>query len=133
MFAAFALVLVGCSRQKTIDADELRSDLSAAISLASETETFIDYVAQHRATGNYATGQIAYLAETARQDAKELHEAVPAPSIAEKFPVCRQQLDALAYQLASLRFELVRHPAGPANTQQLIQLRRALEQSRASL
>jgi hypothetical protein len=129
----FVLVLVGCSRQKVIDSDELRSDLTAAISLASETETVIDFVGQHRATVNYATGHIAYLAETARQDAKELHEAIPAPSIAQKFLACRQQLDALASQLASLRSELARQPGAPANTEQLVKLRHALEQARASL
>jgi len=90
---AIASLLCGCSRQKVIGSDDLRSDLTAAISLASETETFIDYAGRQRSTFNFAAGHLAYLAQTARQSAKELHESTPVHSIAQQFMDAQKQID----------------------------------------
>lgn len=128
-----ASVLCACSRQKTVGPDDLRSDLTSAISLASETETFINYVSQQRATSNFAEGHLAYLAETARQSAKELHESTPVHSIVQQFADAQKQLDALAFQLATLRDQLARRPARSASTQQLSSILHSLEQIKASL
>lgn len=130
---AIASLLCGCGRQKIIGRDDLRSDLTAAISLASETESFIDYVSQQRATFDFAEGHLAYLSENARQSAKELHESMPVQSIVQQFTDAQKQLDALAFQLATLRDQLARRPARPASTQGLSSIRHSLEQIKASL
>ena len=130
---AVLLLLASCSHQKTIDADELRSDLTAAISLASEAETFIDYVAQHRSTGNYAKGHIQYLAEEAGRTAKELREARPAAPVAQKFPEFQKQLDALSHQLSTFRMEIDREQAALASKEKISKVRAALEQVKAGL
>jgi len=132
---AFAILLSGCSRQKIIGPDDLRSQLTAAISLASETETFLDYLSQHRSTFNFALGHIAYLAQTAGQDAKELHQSKPAPSIAQQFPACQEQFDSLASQLSALQQEVAvgQTPAVAIRKDQLAQLRHSLEQLKAGL
>ena len=132
---AFAILLSGCSRQKIIGPDDLRSQLTAAISLASETETFLDYLSQHRSTFNFAAGHMAYLSQTAAQAAKELHQSTPTYSIAQQFSQCRQQLDALASQLAALQQEVAvgQTPAVAIRKDQLAQLRHSLEQLKAGL
>src|SRR5690242_4127567 len=46
--------LTSCSRQEPISRDELQSELRSAASIAAETNTFIEYVRQNRATDQYA-------------------------------------------------------------------------------
>jgi type IV pilus biogenesis protein CpaD/CtpE len=130
---AIAILLCGCSRQKIVSPDDLRSDLTAAISLASETETFIDYVGQQRATSNFTEGHLAYLAQTARQSAKELHSSTPVGSIAQQFSATQKAIDALAYQLATMRYQLARSPSAADSTRNLGGIRQTLQQIKASL
>jgi hypothetical protein len=130
---ALASLLCGCSHQKIIGADDLRSQLTAAISLASETEAFIDYADAHRATSTFAQGHLAYLAETGRQSAQELHESTPVHSIVQPFADAQKQLDALARQLSILRDQLAARSGAPLSTRDLNGIRHALEQIQASL
>ena len=69
------LALVSCSRPKIISRDELRSDLLAAISLASETELFINQLQEGRATPEFAAGHLEYLRKDASRFANELRQA----------------------------------------------------------
>ncbi|HET9184022.1 MAG TPA: hypothetical protein VFP59_17985 [Candidatus Angelobacter sp.] len=130
---AFAMLLSGCSRQKIIGPDDLRSQLTAAISLASETETFLDYISQHRATANFAAGHLSYLSQTAADAVKDLHQATPTYSIEKQFTQTRQQVDALSSQLAALQREVAVGQTSAAGKDQLVELRRSLEQIKASL
>jgi hypothetical protein len=130
---AFVLLLSGCSRQKIIEPRDLRSQLTAAISLAAETETVLDYVSQHRSTVNFAAGHIAYLSQTAAQDAKELHQSTPTYSIEQQFTQSREQLDALASQLAALQREAALGETPAAAKGEFAKLRRSLEQIKAGL
>jgi hypothetical protein len=130
---AFAILLSGCSRQKIMGADDLRSQLTAAISLTSETEIFLDYVTQHRSTGNFAAGHLAYLSQTAAQATKELQQSTPTYSIQQQFTQSRQQLDALGSQLASLQQEVAVGRTPAAANEQLVKLRHSLEQIKAGL
>jgi soluble lytic murein transglycosylase-like protein len=130
---AFAILLSGCSRQKIMGADDLRSQLTAAISLTSETETFLDYVTQHRSTGNFAAGHLAYLSQTAAQAAKQVQQSTPTYSIQQQFTQSRQQLDALASQLASLQQEVAVGQTPAAANGQLVKLRHSLQQIKAGL
>jgi len=130
---AFAILLSGCSRQKIIGPRDLCSQLTAAISLASETETFLDYVAQHRSTGNFAAGHIAYLSQTAADAAKDLHHFTPTYSIEQQVTQSRQQLDALASQLAALQRQAARGETPAAAKDHFAQLRHSLEQIKAGL
>ena len=130
---ACAILLSGCSRQKIMGADDLRSQLTAAISLTSETEIFLDYVTQHRSTVNFAAGHMAYLSQTAVQAAKELQQSTPTYSIQQQFTQTRQQLDALASQLASLQQEVAVGQTPAAANDQMVKLRHSLEQIKAAL
>src|SRR5581483_995877 len=55
------LVCTGCSRKKTLAPDDLKSQLTRAISFASEEELFVDYIRAGRATSNCAEQHAAYL------------------------------------------------------------------------
>lgn len=127
------LLLISCSRQKTISAEELRSDLTEAISVAAETEAFIDYVAQHRATTSYAKGHVEYLTQEANRTAKELRQAAPEASTENVFPQSREQVDSLVHEIATLR-ATIDHPQAVADSRQKISsIRTALEQAKAAL
>ena len=130
---AIAWLLCGCSRQKIVGADDLRADLTAAISLASETETFINYAGQQRATFHFAEAHLAYLAQTARQFAKELHESIPVYSIAQQFADAQKQLVALAAELATLPDRLGEKATTTSSKADLSGIRHSLEQIKASL
>jgi hypothetical protein len=130
---AALLLLASCSRQKTIDRDELRSELTAAISIASEAESFIDYVAQHRATGNYAKGHIQYLAEEAARTAKELGQGSPDASTAKHLPEGRKELDSLAHELATVHTAVEYSETLDDSRQKISNVRTALEQVKAGL
>ena len=130
---AFALLLSGCSHHKIIGPDDLRSQLTAAISLASETETFLDYLSSQRSTANFAAGHLAYLSQTAADAAKDLHQATPTYSIEKQFTQTRQQVDALSSQLAALQQEVAVGQTPAAAKDQLTDVRRSLEQIKSSL
>lgn len=129
----FALLLSGCSQQKIISPRDLRSQLTAAISLASESETFLDYLSQHRSSGNFAAGHLVYLSQTAADTAKELHQSRPTYSVQQQFTQARQQLDALASQLAHLQQEVAAGQTPSPSKDQLDEIRHSLEQIKAGI
>lgn len=99
---AAAVLLVGCSRHKTISRDELRSALTSSISLASEAETFIEYVTNGKATRHYAEGHIGYLAEEVGESEQELQGGSPEPGTESAVQQCRTELNSLHRELAGL-------------------------------
>ena len=73
------LVCTGCSRKKTLTSDDLKSQLTRAISFASEEEMFVDYIRAGRATSNFAEQHATYLDAEIQRSADELAKAVPQP------------------------------------------------------
>ena len=127
------LLLAACSRQRRITADDLRSDLTSAISFAAETEIFIDFVRQGRSTDNYADGHLQYLSDELNRSASELHESTPEAAIAEKAQECRTLLDSLALQVAAVG-PILGDPGALSDVrQQIAKTRAALEQAKSSL
>ena len=127
------LLQVSCSRQKTITTDELRSELTSAVSLAAETETIIDYVAQHRLTHNYALGHLGYLAREAQRSAKELDEASPEPATEQKLAESKEQVASLSKEIAAARASMGNPEALAATKQEIAHTRAAIEKVKASL
>jgi hypothetical protein len=127
------LLLVSCSRQKTISADELRSDLTEAISVAAEAEAFLDYVAQGRSTENYANGHIRYLVEEAYRTAKQLQQAAPEVSTEKSLPESRKEVGSLAHELATVRAAMEYSEPFGDSRQNISNIRAALEQVKAGL
>ena len=71
------LVCTDCSRKKTLTSEDLKSQLTSAISFASEEEMFVDYIRAGRSTSNFAEQHAAYLNAEIQRSADELAKAVP--------------------------------------------------------
>jgi hypothetical protein len=100
---SLSLSLVSCFRSKTISRDELRSDLLAAISLASETELFIDKLQQGRATPAFAKGHLAYVYNEASRSSDDLRQARASERMVDALESGLAQLDSLTTMLAGLQ------------------------------
>ena len=93
-------MLAGCSRTKTIDREQARSALREARSFAAESELFLDFMRQGKATGRYAEGHAALIEDELAQSAKELEEASPEPEAEDSV---RESRSVLAAARANLR------------------------------
>jgi hypothetical protein len=127
------LLLAGCAGKKTITPDELRSQIGSAISLASETETFLDYVRQHRSTRPYSAGHLNYLADEADRASQDLQKSVPPANAEQQFQTCLTQLRELVKQLTAVRSSLDNRDALAVATTRITHIRKALEQAKSSL
>lgn len=135
--AALALVvlatLTSCSRQEHLTRDELKSKLRLAASIAAETNTFIDYVEQKRATSQYAKAHLEYLASELRDTTKELSDALPPADAEAQFTAAREELQALASRLDQLRRNIDQPGQLAREKDQLAALSRELQQTISSL
>src|SRR6266536_2872559 len=92
VLALAVAALAGCSRKKSIDRDQVRSEIRSARSFAAESEMFIDFVLQGHATRRYAEEHSAYLEDAVEQSAKELAQAAPESDAEDSVRACRTQL-----------------------------------------
>ena len=129
----FILALCACSRQKTLTTDEIRSQLLSAKSLAAETEMFLDYVRENRATKHYAQGHIEYLTEEIERSREELQES--SPRRAKRMPYKNQQRSStpLTAELHSIRGKLDDEAALAAAKEHLASIRQALDEANSSI
>jgi len=125
--------LIGCSRQKPLSRDELRSKLRLAESSAAEAGTFINYVRQERATDLYARGHLKYLSSELARIAKELHNALPPPDASAQFADGSRQVDALAAALTDLGSRFGQSNELAREQDQIARIRKALQQAVSSL
>jgi hypothetical protein len=129
----FILVLSACSRHQTLTKEELRSELISAKSLAAETEMFLDYVRQNRATRNYAQGHIEYLTEEVEQSRKELQESLPAQGEEDARQKLSVQFDALEAELHTIRGRLDDQAALATAKEHVARIRQALDEANSSI
>ena len=105
-----ATIAVGaCSGGKPINREEAQSDIRSAASYAAESETFIDFVLQGRATDPYAVGHAASLYDQTQRLSKELENSTTEPEAAESVRECRKQLDAILSELSGVRAAIHDH------------------------
>jgi hypothetical protein len=130
---AFILVLCACSRHKTLTTEELRSDLISAKSLAAETEMFLDYVHQNRATKYYAQGHIEYLTEEMERSREELQESSPPQGEADAVQKLSAQFDALKAELHGIRGRLDDEAALATAKEHIERIRQALDEANSSI
>jgi hypothetical protein len=128
-----SLALVSCSRPKTISRDELRSDLLAAVSLASETELFIEQLQEGRATPAFAASHLDYLHKEASRSTDELRQAHADERMAGALENDHAQLDSLAMMLADLKEKSVDKESLSAARQQAAKIRMILEHAKSEL
>lgn len=108
MRLSVALVLLlastgACSRQKTLSHDELRSDITKAISLAAETELFADFVREQRSTAQYAKAHPAFLNAEIEDSIKQLEQSKPEADDESTVRLLSTGLHALSDALDAMR------------------------------
>jgi hypothetical protein len=127
-----SLLAAGCSRQKTIDKDQMRSHLRSALSFNAETDLYVDYVRQGRATRHYAQEHAAYLEEAVSRSAKELEEGAAAPGIENALSECKTQLGLLHNELSGLQRTSDNNALNTAK-QNLTKIRESLKKANSQL
>jgi hypothetical protein len=127
------LVLSACSRHKTLTRDELRSEIVSAKSLAGETEMFVDYVRQKRATKHYAQGHIEYLAEEVENSRQELHQSSPVQGEEDAFQKLSTQFDALNAELHIIHGKLDDVNALTTAKEHIAKIRQALDEANSGI
>jgi hypothetical protein len=127
------LISTGCSRQKTLTPDDLKSQLTRAISFASEEEMFVDYLHAGRATSTFAEQHAAYLDAEIQRSADELAKAVPQSGTESALQRCRIQLNQLRAELWNVRTHREDKNALSAAKARVEEIRRDLEQAKSAL
>ncbi len=103
VLALAGVSLPGCSRKKSIDREEVRSEIRSARSFAAEAEMFVDFVLQGHSTRRYAEGHSAFLEQAVEQSAEDLEHAVPDTNAANSVRECQGNLGMLARELSRIR------------------------------
>lgn len=99
----FVFILVSCSQSKTLTVEDMKSELASAVSLASETQMFVEQWQRDRLTGSFIKTHLDYLRQEAGSSIKELDESRVEPSSAATAEICRTQLKALHRELLVLQ------------------------------
>ena len=127
------LTLSACSRHKTLTRDELRSEIFSAKSLAAETEIFVDYVRQKRATKHYAQGHIEYLAKQVENSRQELHQSSPVQGEEDAFQKLSAQFDALHAELHIIGKKLDDVNALATAKEHIARIRQTLDEANSTI
>jgi hypothetical protein len=117
-----AAALIGCSRKKTLDRNELRSEIRSAYSFVAESEMLIDYIRQGHATHLYAKGH-----------AKELEAAVPQPSTQSIVSDCRSDMEMLCRELSGIAANVGDNDALAAARKRIENIRNSLQKAYSSI
>jgi hypothetical protein len=128
-----AAALIGCSRKKTLDRNELRSEIRSAYSFVAESEMLIDYIRQGHATHLYAKGHASYLKDAVKQLEKEIEAAVPQPSTQSIVSDCRNDIEMLCRELSGIAANVGDNDALAAARKRIENIRNSLQKAYSSI
>jgi hypothetical protein len=127
-----AMLLSGCSGQRTLTDDKLKSAATEIISIASEGELFAAAAAEYHAPAKYAEGHPEYLRKQAQSIVRELAQGQPQGDAKPQFDQLRhavtrliETLDALPASTGDRRWQQSRS--------QLDEIRRKADEIRRTL
>ena len=126
-------LLLSCARRRTMTREELRSELTSAISIAGATEMSIDFVGRKQSTHNFAVGQFTYLSIQLNDTAKELGKSSTEAGLAQTLKNGRTQVDALSSELSAVVHEIGSPDALLGSKKRVDAIRAELEQAKTSL
>ena len=126
LFIIFSLSL-GCSHEEMIKREDLHSKLISAISLATESQFFLRYVREQRATRPYATGHIEYLEDELSRAELEVRKSNPEPGTETAFHEYEANLDALRRELANINAVIDNPGTDPDLNSRIANIRNALD------
>ena len=134
---AFVLLLAAglasCSHSKTINRDDARSEIKAAVSLVAESTLFVDYIHEGRSTRPYADGHAAYLEDAVQQSLNKLKQTEPEPGTAAAVHECSAQLELLDRELSGIPAKFGDDEALAAAKERMTSIRASLEKAGSSL
>jgi hypothetical protein len=129
----FVFILVSCSQSKTLTAEDMKSKLASAVSLASETQMFVEQWQRDRLTGSFIQTHLDYLRQEAGSSIKELDESRIEPSIAAKSEICRTQIRALHREILVLQTDADSHVRPlRMDCQRIEHIRKSLEDTKST-
>lgn len=125
--------LVSCSQSKTLTAEEMKPELASAVSLASETQIFVEQWQEGRLTASFIKAHLGYLQQEARSSIEQLQDTQAEPSISSKAEICRTQLKALHHELRILRTDADSYVRPPRiDCQRIEEIRKSLEDTKST-
>lgn len=133
MLLVLSSLLLSCARRRTITREELRSELTSAISIAGATEMSIDFVGRKQSTHNFAVGQFTYLSNQLNDTAKELDRSSADAGLTQTLKKSRTQVDALSSELNAVEHAVGSPEALRGSKKRVDTIRAGLEQAKASL
>lgn len=115
--------------------EELRSIVRSSISLATETEMSLDFVAQGRSTQSFANGHFRYIAKEVEQNVRQLSKSEPNSGMEQGFMESQGRVKSLASELTAICSQATDTGTStiPAAKQRIREIRDALEKTSASL
>ena len=125
---ALAALLAGCSGKTPAGRDQVESEIRSARSFAAESELFLDFILEGRATRPYAVEHAAYLEEAIRQSADELR-----PGAADVLRECQMELALLRQERSRAAAAVDDRQALAAGKARIRKIRERLEKANASL
>ena len=123
---------LGCGN-KEASREDLQSEFIQSISLALQTETFIGYMRQGRATYSFASGHLQYLLNEVNRNAQELSSLKASPDLSYAVNLDRLQLNLLAAEIEKASRSLREPNVLAASEQQIRRIRMTLIQANSSL
>lgn len=125
--------LCGCSHQKTLSRDDLRSEFTQAISYAAETELLAQFVRQGHATEHFAEAHPSYLGSEIDDSLKELAQKQAEPALDSSFHLLQEQLRTLSRELGAIRSAVSDQDALASAQAQAAKVRQTLQRAQAEL
>ena len=122
-----------CSHRSVISHEELCSIVRSSISLATETEMSLDYLAEGRSTRSFVNGHFRYIAKQVEQNVRKLSESRPSPGIEQDFQDSQKEVKALASELSTISSQSTDASTIGAAKQHIREIRRSLIKTSASL
>jgi hypothetical protein len=126
------VLLTSCATPRRISHEELQSDLTSGISLASEARLYLQYSADSRTLQFFTKGHFHYLAEEANRTEKELQQVPSFPKDTQALNDARLQFRALSRQLALLGESPSDENGRIQAMRQLTEIGKAMEQAKDS-
>jgi hypothetical protein len=126
------VLLLSCGK-KEVSLEDVHADLIQSISLASESETFVRYIAEGHSTSHFASGHLRYLSDEVKRHTQEPLNPKDSPELINVLNVDRVQLNLLTGQIENARRHLQEPTALAAAEEQIRKIRVTLVQTNSSL
>ena len=126
------VLLLGCG-QKQASRREVQSALLKSISLASESEIFIQYLGQGRSTSNFALGHLQYLRDEITRTISDNSKLNTPPLLSNALVIDNAQLRSLQQEIDASRQRSEQPSALDTSAQRIREIRSALQKANSSL